>query len=545
MDLIFELTLNPLEWRSLTFGTLIVLAIVLRIAIPWRASVGVRVLRELLVIIPAVLLYFMVRGLVDGDQETAVRHAQQIIDLEQWLGIWVEPDLQRVVLESAWRTDLVNWVYIWAHWPVIALVIFWLVLRHFEAYPKYRNALLISGVAGMIIFATYPVAPPRLMPDYAFIDTVTAQSNSYRVLQPPALTNPYAAMPSLHFGWNLLMGIALVRESRRLSIRIIGFLIPIAMFLAIVISANHYILDGVVGGALVLASLGVSTRLPSASLAPGSLRSWLRRERQRDDHAPGLRPIDGSRRPAGGERRPGLEIFRRPFVVAHRFGNSLNALELAEWAGADIVEADVWPYRGRLEVRHTKTLGPLPVLWDRWSLDPGWRPRLQLSELLAALAPDTLLMIDVKGRDPTAAARIIEALRDHRPGQPVLVCSQNWEQVDRFRHYEPALQVYSIGNGRQLRRAMRRLSNEDWDVVSIQARLLDERVVRDLKQAGVELVMTWPINTQERFERVSRFGVDGITSDDLNLIAGLAARRQRRASGPIDISALEGMPGHE
>ncbi|CAN5642006.1 hypothetical protein BH23CHL2_BH23CHL2_21960 [soil metagenome] len=547
MDLILSVTLNPLEWRSLTFATLIVLAILLRIALPWRSHVSARVIREVLIILPAVLLYFLVRGLVDGNYETAARHAEQIISLEKWLGIWVELDMQSIILGSAWRTDVVNWVYIWAHWPVIAIVVFWLVLWHFDHYPKYRNALLISGVAGMIIFATYPVAPPRLMPEYNFVDTVTLQSNSYRVLQPPSLTNPYAAMPNLHFGWNLLMGIALVRESTKLPVRILGFLIPISMFLSIILSGNHYILDAGVGGALVLASLGCSTYLANSAFnfeaicnrfptVRESNRKPVPHHNQRPERngRVAVRKI-ASTQPLAPARNVLAPLRQRPFIVAHRFGNTLKGLEQARQAGADIIEADVWPYRGQLEVRHTKTLGPLPVLWDRWSIEPGWKPRLQFAELLAALGPDTLLMIDIKGRDPTTPGRIIETLHAIRPGKPVIVCSQNWDQVERFRSYPEALRVYSIGNRRQLRRAWRRLDNKAWDAVSIQARLLDARVVQGLKER-VRLVMTWAVDTPEHLDQVIGWGVDGITSNNLSLIAGFIEHRQTEPTRCVSLS---------
>ncbi|MEZ4522052.1 MAG: phosphatase PAP2 family protein [Thermomicrobiales bacterium] len=508
MNALLDIPLSPVDWPSPVFVALIVLAIVLRFLLPWKTRRSVRVLREVLIILPAALLYFLVRGLVGSDGATAIRHGEQIIQIEKWLGIWWERELQEMILGSAWRVDLVNWVYIWGHWPVIALVMTWLVLRHFDDYPVYRNALLISGVVGMIIFATYPVAPPRLMPGYELVDTVTVRSSSYRVLQPPALTNPYAAMPSLHFGWNLLMGIALVRESSKRPAQIIGFIVPIAMFSAIVLSANHYILDAVAGGAIVLSSLAAATFLARSGARVGSQAA-----------------LDAPIATGASEGHDGaasiLDVLdSSPFVVAHRSGNTLDGLRQASQAGADVIEADVWPYRGRLEVRHTKTLGPLPVLWDRWLLEPGWKPRLQLDDLLQAVDDQTLLMLDVKGRDPAAPGQIIETLRVHLPGRPVLICSQNWDQIDRFKPYPDAVRVYSIGNRWQLRRAWSRLDAEQWDAVSIQARLLDRSIVEALK-TKTAILMTWPINSRERFDQVISWGADGVTTDNLDLILDL------------------------
>ena len=77
------------------------------------------------------------------------------------------------------------------------------------------------------------------------------------------------------------------------------------------------------------------------------------------------------------------------FVVAHRAGNELARLRDAEQLGVALVEADVRLWRGRLEVRHLKTVGPLPILWDTWRLANPFAPRLELRDLLAAARRDT------------------------------------------------------------------------------------------------------------------------------------------------------------
>ncbi len=100
MDIPINVTLNPLEWPSLVFAALMAIAVILRIVLPWQTNLGLRVTREVLVILPAVLLYFLVRGLVNGNEATAIRHGEQIITLEKRLGIWIEPDLQRTLLSA-------------------------------------------------------------------------------------------------------------------------------------------------------------------------------------------------------------------------------------------------------------------------------------------------------------------------------------------------------------------------------------------------------------------------------------------------------------
>jgi hypothetical protein len=250
--------LNPFEWSSTTYFAAIVTLLLLCILVPWPANGIGRFLEEICLILPAGLLYFSVRGLESASESTAIEHARQVVSFERSLGILVEPDLQRLIVGHQWLVDLFNWIYVWAHWPVILIWVVWMWARHRDAYPTYRNAVLISGAAGMVVFALYPLAPPRLFSDLNVVDTVSLHSRSYRVLQPPSLTNLYASMPSLHFGWNLLVGVAIVRNARAFLGRVIGVILPIAMFSAIVLTANHYIVDGIAGGAFALTGLAIS-----------------------------------------------------------------------------------------------------------------------------------------------------------------------------------------------------------------------------------------------------------------------------------------------
>lgn len=207
----------------------------------------------------AVLFYFGVRGVTEGAEATAVQNGQWILDREEDLGVAVERSMQSWT-ESAGLRTFANWVYIWLHWPVIIATLAWLHHTRIEAYLILRNAMFASGALGLFIFVLLPVAPPRLL-DAGFVDTVTEYSNSYRVLQPPALVNKYAAMPSLHVGWNLLIGIALWESSQRVALRTAAVVGPVLMALAVVVTANHYVLDGVVGSAVALAGLWIARRI--------------------------------------------------------------------------------------------------------------------------------------------------------------------------------------------------------------------------------------------------------------------------------------------
>jgi membrane-associated phospholipid phosphatase len=198
-----------------------------------------------------VVVYFRVRGLTEGSTSVAVAHAHDIAAIEQRLGIDVETAAQAPVQDTPGAEALINWVYIWGHWPVIVATMVWLAWRHRRVFLRLRDGMLVSGAIGLVIFAYYPVAPPRLA-DGDVVDTVTRSSDSYRVLQPPAFVNQYAAMPSLHAGWDLLVGIAIVTAATTVWLRVVGLLLPVSMMLAVVATGNHFVLDVVAGVALAL-----------------------------------------------------------------------------------------------------------------------------------------------------------------------------------------------------------------------------------------------------------------------------------------------------
>ena len=206
------------------------------------------------------LVYFGVRGLTQGAPAEAVTRGLRILEFEARLGLDLERGAQALILESDTWTTLANWVYIWGHWPVIITAL--LVLHRYRRseYLRLRNGLFISGLIGMMIFALFPTAPPRLM-GLGFVDTLDELSTSYRVLQPPALVNKYAALPSLHVGWNLLVAISVYRASSRRIARLLAIASVTAMVLAVVFTGNHWVVDTVAGTLVALAGLAIATRI--------------------------------------------------------------------------------------------------------------------------------------------------------------------------------------------------------------------------------------------------------------------------------------------
>ncbi|MCW2770100.1 MAG: phosphatase family protein [Aeromicrobium sp.] len=212
---------------------------------------GLWVVKQAVVVVSAIAAYFGVRGFTEGSADEAVRHASNIVEWEQHLGLYVEKALAEPVASSPVLATMANWVYIWGHWPVITATMLWTGIWHRKAFVRLRDAMIVSGLLGMMIFVAYPVAPPRLA-GLGFVDTVSERSLSYRVLQPPAFVDQYAAMPSLHAGWNVLVGIAIVSSASSLALRVFGLVMPALMAVAVMATANHYVLDVIAGVVLVL-----------------------------------------------------------------------------------------------------------------------------------------------------------------------------------------------------------------------------------------------------------------------------------------------------
>ncbi len=191
-------------------------------------------------------------------------------------------------------------------------------------------------------------------------------------------------------------------------------------------------------------------------------------------------------------------------------------LRVAQEIGLDLVEADIHLFRGRLEVRHLKTLGPIPVLWDRWRLANPFAHRLELDELLAAIGPHTELMLDLKGSNPRLAEGVLSALRPLLGHRRLIVCARGWTLLEPFEGLPGVRTVYSAGNARQLRALLLRGRGRRLQGVSVHERLLNPATVAEIRNVA-DLVMTWPANAAGRARELAAMGVDGLITDRLDL----------------------------
>ena len=205
------------------------------------------------------LCYFIVRGLVVDDAGAALDNARWIIQAQQAVDLFVEPTLNQWVLESAWRVRFVNFVYFWLDFPLIVGIAILFFIRSRQHYTVLRDALLISGAFALVMYWTFPVAPPRYLPEWGFVDTLAEFDNlSYQAQSMRPFVNPFAAVPSLHVGWVLILAIVIFDATRARWARIAICAVLVAQCIAVVGSANHFLFDAVIGAFVSLAGLAVA-----------------------------------------------------------------------------------------------------------------------------------------------------------------------------------------------------------------------------------------------------------------------------------------------
>lgn len=214
----------------------------------------------------------------------------------------------------------------------------------------------------------------------------------------------------------------------------------------------------------------------------------------------------------------------RPLLaVAHRSGNTVAGLQEALAAGVDLVECDVHAYRGRLEVRHRRSMGGLPFLWDREGVVPRRRHgRFELAELIAALGDDHRLMIDLKGVHPRLAPQVARLLRESSPDRSLTVCTKAWWMLDAFD--VPVRRVLSAATRRGVERLRARLADGPVHGVSVRLSLLTPELVAELHR-GTDLVMAWTVDDGAALARAREVGADAVIGKDLDLLRTVVATR--------------------
>jgi hypothetical protein len=219
-------------------------------------------------------VYEVVRGVGGEDWAAARLHTEDIVSLERSLGVYWEHGVQTASLAVPGLGGLLGFLYLALHLVGTAAFLVWAHRRHRERFALVRTTIVASTALALVGYVLYPAAPPRLA-DLGFDDAVSSHTKlnlSSDLLG--ALYNPIAAVPSLHFGYALIVGAGLAVLARRRWVKALGALYPLAMLYIIVATGNHFLFDAAAGGAVVAAGWLVAKAIVAPTGPSATFRAW-------------------------------------------------------------------------------------------------------------------------------------------------------------------------------------------------------------------------------------------------------------------------------
>ena len=221
------------------------------------------------------LLYEGVRGIVAGQQAAALANAQSIVGFEKGIGAFWEPALQRLVIHDHGVMVAANWIYGNAQFTVNAVFLAFIYVYRNEIFYFVRNMFFVAMGIALIVHLAVPVAPPRMLPQYGFVDTVQRIAHINQDSGAISLfVNPYAAVPSMHICFAVLVGITGARLARRWWLKALCAAYPLVVLTVIVVTANHFLFDAAAGVATAVAAALVA-QLVMSRLRPEHW-AWVR-----------------------------------------------------------------------------------------------------------------------------------------------------------------------------------------------------------------------------------------------------------------------------
>jgi hypothetical protein len=219
-------------------------------------------LRQFLLFAAAYGAYQLVRGLVSGEQTLAFSNAQHIVHLERSVGAFFEPGLQQAVIDHRWLIDLANFMYLNTHFVLTTSFLIWLYMRRNDNFYFVRNMFLVAMGLALIGYGLFPTAPPRVLPSLGFTDTVStiAHVNDNSSIA-SVFVNPFAAVPSMHIAFALMIGVPGLALCRSAAARAWWSVYPMLVFFVIVVTANHFWFDAAAGAAVACMAALAATQL--------------------------------------------------------------------------------------------------------------------------------------------------------------------------------------------------------------------------------------------------------------------------------------------
>jgi len=199
------------------------------------------------------VVYQFVRGIADRDIGTAFWNGFHVIRIERWTGTLFEPTLQRIVDSSTLLIKATTYTYWLSQFAVVGLSLIWVYFQHHDRFAGFRNWLIAANLVGLVGYVLVPTAPPRMFPEWGFVDTLAQYSGvTHDSGIVAVVSNPYAAMPSLHSMDALIVGIVMFGLCRSWPARVLWLLWPAWVWFSVMGTGNHYWLDVFAGVAIAL-----------------------------------------------------------------------------------------------------------------------------------------------------------------------------------------------------------------------------------------------------------------------------------------------------
>jgi membrane-associated phospholipid phosphatase len=221
--------------------------------------------RQVAILVGVDLAYTFVRGIADGHRAIAFTHGQQVIDLERSTHTFFEPSLQAFFLPAQGIIDVANQIYLNAQFSIALGFLVWLYLFRNDSYYFVRNMFVVSMGLALIGYALYPTAPPRMFPEYGFVDTLNEFSEvGHDSSIAKVFINPYAAVPSMHCAFAMMIGASGVMVCRNWWAKTWWAFWPLLVSWVTIVTANHYWVDAALGWMVALGAALVAQRLAQA-----------------------------------------------------------------------------------------------------------------------------------------------------------------------------------------------------------------------------------------------------------------------------------------
>jgi membrane-associated phospholipid phosphatase len=230
----------------------------------WLPKGGSDALLQLSLFVAADILYETVRGIAESNAAVAFSNARSIVELEQHTGLFFEQSLQAWAMGQRALIDFANFMYVNSHFVITTSVLVWLYLRHNERFYFVRNMFMVAMGLALVGYLLMPTAPPRFFPELGFVDSIAYYVNVKHDSGLVALFfNPYAAVPSMHVAFALMIAIPTMLIVRNRIAKVLWAIYPLVVAFVVMVTGNHWFFDAVAGAVVAGTAALVAGRVLS------------------------------------------------------------------------------------------------------------------------------------------------------------------------------------------------------------------------------------------------------------------------------------------